>query len=450
MSGQWKIRDGDIMNNPATVARDPASNTVPRAPHTIAETGLSAQFLMDLLIKTIFRQGMERPSRMAESLKLSTVVVHELVEMAKAKNLLHMLGQPGANMSAEMRYQLSENGREWARKALVESSWVGPAPVPIEHFCAQIQRQSVRAEKLTEPALRRVFNELTLSESLLNSIGPAINSGASILLYGPPGNGKSSIAQAVCEAFGSYVYLPHALAIGTDIAIFFDPAVHEPIDVGTAPEATGLRRPLAMDGRYVPCVRPHVITGGELTVDKFDLVKNPVTGLYDAPLQLKAAGGLFVVDDFGRQRHTPQELINRLIIPLESGTDHLVLQNGRKIEVPFDTLVIFATNYEPRTLMDEAGLRRLRHKILVDRPDRKLFVKILLKTARRAGMEIDEEILAYLLFDLYGTHPNARFNAFHPRFLIDQCKSICAYQGIAPQLSPEVLDQAWGNLLGAH
>ncbi|MEM1298781.1 MAG: AAA family ATPase, partial [Pseudomonadota bacterium] len=358
--------------------------------------------------------------------------------------------QPGGNMVAEMRYQLSEKGKSWALEALAQSSWIGAAPVPIEQFCAQVERQSVRAERLTEGVLLDVFNELVLAPELLTKVGPAVNSGASILLYGPPGNGKTSIATAVCRAFGSHVYLPHALSIGNDVVVFFDPAVHEPVEQGPLNEATGLRRPTLQDARYVRCVRPAVMTGGELLLEKFDMVKNPTTGLYDAPLQFKAAGGLFVLDDFGRQRNTPQELMNRLIIPLESGSDHLVLENGRKIEVPFDTLVIFSTNYEPRTLMDDAGLRRLRHKILVDRPDRKLFVKILLKTAQRAGMPVDEEVLAFILFDLYGRHPEARFNAFHPRFLVDQCKSICAYQGIEPQLNPEVLTQAWDNLLAAH
>ena len=438
------------MTTQAMMRHDTFAGATPTAPRTIEDTGLTANFLLDLLLKTLFRQGMEQPSAMAKALKLSTVVVHELVEMALAKQLVHLLGQPGGNMVAEMRYQLSDKGKSWALDALAQSSWIGAAPVPIEQFNEQVERQSVRAERLTEPNLRRVFNELVLPDELMAKMGPAVNSGASILLYGPPGNGKSSIAIAVCQAFGSHVYLPHAITIGNDVVVFFDPAVHQPVEQGPLDEATGLRRPTIQDARYVRCIRPAVITGGELSLEKFDMVKNPTTGLYDAPLQMKAAGGLFVVDDFGRQRHTPQELTNRLIIPLESGTDHLVLENGRKVEVPFDTLVIFATNYEPRTLMDDAGLRRMRHKILVDRPDRKLFIRILLKTAQKAGMEVNEDVLAHILFDLYGQHPNTRFNAFHPRFLVDQCNSICAYQGIEPQLSPKVLDRAWENLLAAH
>ena len=437
------------MNISSPVLADAATAPMPRAPQTIAETGLPSGFLLDHLIKTVFRQGMERPSTMASALRLSTLVVHELIEMAKEKQLLSLLGQPGANMAAEMRYQITEKGRSWALAALEQNSWVGPAPVPVEQFCAQVHAQTVRAQKLTEASLRRVFDQLTLPEALMHKIGPAVNSGASILLFGPPGNGKSSIAEAVCAAFDNLVYLPHALAVGTEIVVFYDTAVHRQIEIGTERQS-GLRRPVTLDARYVPCQRPAVITGGELTIEKFDLVRNPATRLYDAPLQMKAAGGLFVVDDFGRQRHKPQDLINRLIIPLESGTDHLVLESGRKVEVPFDTLVIFATNFEPRSLMDEAGLRRLRHKILVDRPDRRTFVKILVRTAARAGIAMDEEVLAYILFDLYGQHPHARFNAFHPRFLIDQCVNICSYQGIPTQLSKPVLDQAWENLMAAH
>lgn len=426
---------------------------MPPAPRSVADTGLGLSFLVDLLVKTIFRRGMELPSQMCDELMLPRSIIEQLIEATTSQQLLQILGQPNADFSAEMRYQLTTKGRDWARNALEASGWVGAAPVPIEQFIRQIKAQSIRQETLTEDALRGVFHQLTLTEEVMHRIGPAVNSGQSILLYGPPGNGKSSIANAICAAYGSHIFLPHALSVGGTVIVFFDPSVHQPveIDVPAGGRVGGaLRRPATMDARYVPCLRPAVVTGGELTLDKLDLKRNPRTELYDAPLQLKASGGIFVVDDFGRQRHEPQDLINRLIIPLEAGVEHLVLDNGRKVEVPFDTLVIFSTNFDPRSIMDEAGLRRLRHKILIDRPDRKTFVRILVRTAARAGVRLDEDVLAYILFELYGRNATARFNAFHAPFLVDQCLNICAYRNMPPQMSPAVLDQAWQNLMAAH
>ena len=435
------------MNVPVHIAGE--THAVPPPPQSVSETGLTETFLLDLLIKTIFRHGMERPSRLAAEMRVAGRIVDQLLEKGKEKQLIFMLGQRGANLTSEMRYQLTQKGREWALQAMSQNSWTGPAPVPIETFCEQITAQSIRLEPLREERLGQVFKDMILPVELMELIGPAVNSGASMLFYGPPGNGKSTIARGICNAFQQQIYVPHALSISGDVVVFFDPAVHKPVPTEEG-QSGALRHATMHDPRYVPCLRPFVITGGELTLEKFDLARNAATGLYEAPLQFKAVGGLFVVDDFGRQRETPQQFINRLIVPLEERVDHLVMDNGRKVEVPFDSLVIFATNYEPRTLVDEAGLRRLRHKILVDRPDRMSFVKILIRTAAGAGLTVNEDVLAYILFDLYGSTAGTRFNAFHPRFLIDQCVSICAYQGTPAELTPKVLNQAWDNLVAAH
>lgn len=417
----------------------------PPAPNSIAETGMDIQFLVDLLTKTIYRKGLERPSDFSREMKLPAGLILKLIETAQAMKLMETLGQLGANMTAEMRYALTGKGREWALEALLQSEWHGPVPVTLTSYADQLVNQSIRRETLTRPMLSEVFAELTLSQELVEKMGPAANSGASVLLYGPPGNGKSSIATAICAAFKGDVYFPHALVVDKQVITVFDPTVHHRV-ADDAGDDTGLRRERGHDQRYVACRRPSVITGGELTLDRLDLALNTVSRVYEAPMQLKAAGGVLVIDDFGRQRQSPQELINRLIIPLENGVDYLALQTGRKFEVPFDALVVFSTNIAPKKLVDEAALRRLRYKVLVDKPDRATYVEIFYRTAKRFGLALSEETLAYVLMELYAKEEGAEFHAYHPRFLIEQTKAICAFEGVAPQLRPDFLRRAWGNL----
>ena len=417
----------------------------PPPPRSIAETGLEPGFLIDLLVKTIYRMGLEQPSEIGREMKLPVGIVIKLIEAAQSTKLMQTLGQLGASMTAEMRYALTGKGREWALESLAQSEWIGPAPVTLRSYSDQMISQSIRRETLTRPMLDQVFSELTLPRELMEKLGPAANSGASILLYGPPGNGKSSIAEAICTAFRGRVYFPHAIVVDKQIITVFDPTVHHRV-ADDEDAGTGLRRESGHDQRYVACRRPAVITGGELTLDRLDLALNTVSRVYEAPMQLKAAGGVLVIDDFGRQRQSPQALINRLIIPLENGIDYLALQTGRKFELPFDALVVFSTNIAPKTLVDEAALRRLRYKILIDKPDRDTFIEIFYRTARRFGLELDEETLAFILTELYAKHEGAEFHCFHPRFLIEQTKAICAFEGVAPQFRPDFLRRAWGNL----
>ena len=419
----------------------------PRAPETIGETGLDEGFLTDLLVKTIYRMGLERPSDIARAMKLPAGIVQRLIEAGQALKLVETLGQLGASLTAEMRYALTGKGRAWALEALAQSEWFGPAPVTLPCFADQLVRQSIKRVRLTRPVLDRVFSELTLSRELTEKLGPAANCAASVLLYGPPGNGKSSIATAICAAFGGHVYFPHAVVVDKQVIAVFDPTVHERIadDDEPLPQG-GIRRAAGHDRRFVACKRPAVITGGELTLDRLDLAFNSVSRVYEAPMQLKAAGGVLVVDDFGRQRQSPQELINRLIIPLENSIDYLSLQTGRKFEIPFDALVVFSTNIAPKKLVDDAALRRLRYKVLVDKPDQETFIEIFVRTASRFGMPIDERTMMFVLTELYGRQEEAEFHAFHPRFLIDQVKSIAAFEDVPAELRPDFLRRAWGNL----
>lgn len=417
--------------------------TAPPAPQSIRDTGLGDGFLMDLMLKNMYRLAQERASDMASELRIGLPIVEDVIALAREAKLIQTLGSLGSSMSAELRYELTDTGRAWAIDALKQSEYIGPAPVPLPKFVEQVQRQRIRNEIITRTQLKRVLENLTLSQELADAVGPAANSAASMLLYGPPGNGKSSIAAAICAAFEDVVFVPHAIEVDRQVITIYDNTIHTTVKLSE--EKEGLRSKRGFDRRYQVCKRPIVITGGELTIDMLDLSFNPISRVYEAPAQLKAAGGIFVIDDFGRQREQPQALINRWIVPLENGVDYLMLQSGRKFEAPFDTLVIFSTNIPPKQLVDDAALRRLRHKIEVPKPDRDAFIRIFVETARRRDMHIDEDILRYILVELY-EKSGQDVAAFHPGFLIDQAVAICAYEEIPPQLTPNVLQRSWSNL----
>ncbi len=416
-----------------------------RPPRSMRETGLEEGFLIDLLVKVMYRIGLERASEISRVVKLSAAVVDEMLRTAQELKLVETLGQRGASLTAEMRWTLSGLGKARALEAMAKSEYAGACPVPLDVFVARAKAQSIRGEVLSRQMLEKVFARLTLSEDLMEKIGPAVNSGQSIMLYGPAGNGKSSIAVAITSAYEDKVYLPYAFEVDNQVITLYDPTVHRRLD-SEEDEAQGLRRTGSYDRRFVLCERPAVIAGGELTLDALNIAFNPTSKVYEAPLQLKAVGGVLVVDDFGRQRHTPQEMINRLIIPLEVRVDYLTLQTGRKFAVPFDPLVIFSTNIPPATLADEAALRRLRYKIEVAQPSQDLYIKIFARAANEYGLDLSEDILAYILLELYPNQPGAQLHAFHPKFLIEQTISICTYEGVKPELRKDFLKRAWINL----
>jgi len=427
-------------------AAERQSGLEPQRPGSVAETGLDEGFLIDLLTKVMHSTGLERESALADAMRLPGWVIDELMQTAKTMHLVQTKGAHGANLNAEQRYSLTNLGRDRAQDAFAKNEWAGPAPVSLDRFVDQAHRQSIRNELLTREKLERSFGELVIPEKLFRQLGPAANSGKSILLYGPPGNGKTSICNALCTGYEDTIYIPHAIEIDGQVITLYDPAVH----VAVAParlDANGLRKAgTGADDRYVAIRRPAVVSGGELTIEKLDLAYNTTSRVYEATLQLKAVGGLLIVDDFGRQRQKPQEFVNRLIVPLEDQKDFLALRTGRKLEVPFDLLVAFSTNIPPHKLLDEAGMRRMRHKILIDRPDRDTFVKIFHCCARQFDLALDEDALAHVLFELYAKTEGARMMAFHPKFLLDQVVAIASYEGEEPLLRTDFLDRAWENL----
>ncbi|MEM7319437.1 MAG: ATPase, partial [Pseudomonadota bacterium] len=339
---------------------------------------------------------------------------------------------------------LTDAGKSRSLDALSQSEYYGAMPVPLEIYQEQVKRQSIRNIQVTRNQLINAMGHLVLPDSLLDHLGPAVSAGRSILMYGPPGNGKSSISNGIRDALGDKVYVPRAIEYSGQVITVYDPIVHNALEQ-EPDDPTQLRRRKRFDTRYVMCERPTVITGGELSLSMLDLVYNPTARTYQAPLQLKSTGGIFIVDDLGRQAEPPQALINRWIVPLEESKDILGLQSGEKFEVPFDTLVIFSTNFHPNEIFDQAALRRIFFKIKIDGPNQENYLKIFAMVARKRGIPLDEKTLVHLLQVKYPTINNIYAN-YQPIFLIDQMISICEFEGIPYQMSPDLLDRAWANM----
>ena len=421
--------------------------TAPPPLRKLSDTGLAPVMMRDILLKTIFRQNIEKASEIARAIALPIPLAQELIDTLREMSLIQATGTLHATSSSEMGFQLTDAGRARALDALSQSEYYGPMPVPLEAYKTQVKRQSIRDIKLTRAALEASMGHLILPPGLLDQLGPAVGSGRSVLMYGPPGNGKSSIAEGIRAAMGDNIYVPHALACAGQVITLFDPIVHEPV---TQPEDDADQNPLRktaarFDTRYLLCKRPTVMTGGELTLSMLDLNYNAVSRTYQASLQLKSTGGVFIVDDLGRQEESPQALINRWIVPMENAYDILALQSGEKFEVPFDTLVVFSTNFHPNQIFDQAALRRIFFKVKIDGPTQDQFLKIFAMIAKKKGIPLDETSLIHLLKTKYPTIDHAYAN-YHPVFLLDQIKAICEFEGIPYQMRPEFIDRAWENL----
>ena len=417
----------------------------PPAPKRLEDMRLPVVMMRDILLKTMFRKTLDHVTDLAQALCLPVPITQELVDLGRTQNLIEATGTAAAQVSAEMGYQLTDAGKSRALDALSQSEYFGAMPVPLEVYRAQVTRQSIRNIQVTRKQLDAAMGHLVLPDGLLGQLGPAISAGRSILMYGPPGNGKSSISNGIRDALGDRIYVPRAIEYAGQVISMYDPIVHSAAQEQTD-DPNALRRSAnRFDARYVQCARPTVITGGELSLDMLDLVYNPVARTYQAPLQLKSTGGVFIVDDLGRQAEPPQALVNRWIVPLEESKDILALQSGEKFEVPFDTLVIFSTNFHPGEIFDQAALRRIFFKIKVDGPGQEDFLKIFARVASAKGVPLDEASLIHLLQAKYPTIGNVYAN-YQPGFLIDQIRAICDFEGIPYQMRPDLIDRAWANL----
>ncbi|SEK53878.1 ATPase [Roseovarius nanhaiticus] len=416
----------------------------PPPPVTLEDMRLSVVMMRDILLKTIFRKNVDQVTEIATAICLPRTVTQELVDLAREQRLIEATGTMSATAGSEMGYQLTDAGKARALDALAQSEYFGPMPVPLAVYAEQVKRQSIRNIQITRQQLTGAMGHLVLPPTLLDQLGPAVSAGRSILMYGPPGNGKSSISNGIRDAMGDKIYVPLAIEYAGQVITVYDPIVHSKAEAETD-DPNSLRRRRTFDARYIRCERPTVITGGELTLDMLDLVYNPTARTYQASLQLKSTGGIFIVDDLGRQAEPPQNLVNRWIVPLEESKDILALQSGEKFEVPFDTLAIFSTNFHPNKIFDQAALRRIFYKIKIDGPNQADFLKIFAMVARKKQIPLNEPALVHLLKKKYPEIDNVYAN-YQPVFLIDQMISICEFEGIPYQMTPELIDRAWANM----
>ncbi len=409
---------------------------IPLTPRSVEETGINLGLLSDLALKVFYFEsyltGRDLALRMGLPFANVASVVLEFLRREKLCEVRSATGRGGFSEST-YEYVLTDRGREMARDALDRGQYVGPTPVPFQAYVHAVHQQGLRDVMVHQRQLRKAVAHLVFNESTFEQIGPAINSGRSIFLFGPPGNGKTSIAEAIGSLLmEGDVYIPYATEIEGHIIKMFDEVSHSVVEE---------TQPHRVDARWVKIRRPFIVVGGELTLEGLDLVYNADYKYYEAPVQVKANCGIFLIDDFGRQTVRPTDLLNRWIVPLEKRIDFLTLHTGRKFEVPFEVLIVFSTNLEPRDLVDEAFLRRIRHKIEVRDPSWEEYAEIFKRAAETKQVPFSEAALAYLIREHY-IKPKRPPRACHARDLLDQILDIANYLSVPPTLSKELIDRA--------
>ena len=430
------------------------SPDAPTAPESLKQAGLSLNFLNELLMRTLYIQGIMLGLDLARTVCLPFKVIEESLKFMKDEKCVEVQGGDLIGR-VSYRFSLTDIGRQRAQESMKQCAYVGPAPVPIDDYVEQTYRQAVTGISCSPEPLRAAFSHLVLQEEMFNAIGPAIVSGRSVFIYGPPGNGKTSIARAIGEFMnnaGGEIYVPYAFLAESSIITLYDHALHKLADDREADriednEAT-IRRLMnsgTVDARWVKIRRPVVVTGGELNLDMLDLRYNADANFYQAPIQVKANGGVFLIDDFGRQLCSPKELLNRWILPLEDRHDFLTIASGKKFEVPFEQLIIFSTNLDPKDLVDDAFLRRIRHKVGIDAPERDIYEKIFNSMAKRLGMNPCSDAVDYLYERYYSNGRSAR--ASDCRDLLEIVQAICRFRRQPVQLTRDLMSEAASSFI---
>jgi predicted ATPase with chaperone activity len=407
-------------------------------PASLEELDVSPGIVIDIMLRLLFTEGDTSATRFEEVLRLPFKVLDEILVHLQQEHLIEVPRSTGRLGRRSYLYSITDEGKARARDALERSQYIGPAPVPLEKYNKAIMWQAHR-EKVNPERVKEALSHLILPSDFHRHIGPALNSGTSLFLYGPPGNGKTTIAQAMAMlvAGGDTVWLPYAITIGGQYIQIHDDMVHREVTTDDEDETN-------VDPRWRQYRRPIVISGGELKLDSLDLRFDPVAKFYEAPLQMKANGGMFLIDDFGRQQMRPTDLLNRWIVPLETQIDFFRLQTGQTFQMPFKQMIVFATNLNPEELVDDAFLRRIQMKVEVTRPDEKLFYRLFATMCQQYKISFDKESFVYLLQEWYH-NTGRKFQAVHPRDILKGVAALCEYERIPNQLNPELIDEACRN-----
>lgn len=419
-------------------------NSAPAIPASVADTGISERNLLYLMLKFMHVEASETVLQLAENMKLPRRVIQQLIEDAVRQRFVGATGAT-SDLALSTHYALTEAGRTAAKEALEHNLYLGPTPVSLAVYREQLEKQRITNEMMDEETLRRGFEGLVVPQHMFRRLLPAINAGRSVLLYGPPGNGKTTLSTRIAGLFKDVVYIPYAVEVAGQIIKVFDVQIHRPLPQHEAPvhsaTALGLQRE-AFDQRWIACSRPVVMAGGEMTMDMLDLIFNPDNRFYDAPLHVKALNGMMLIDDFGRQKFPPNDLLNRFIVPMENQIDFLKLTTGASFTLPFDVLLMFSTNLEPSDLMDAAFLRRIQYKIKLSDPTVSEYRQIFDAVRHGRGLEIDDGVFDYVVEML------APFGLayYQPRFICDHALEACRSFKLPAQLTKDLAGEALANL----
>lgn len=425
-------------NKPGDHAAAEVGVFCPRIPQSLTEAGVTERELDALILKVLLMEGAMLGRSIAQRVALPFGVIEETLH--RLKHELLVVFKAGGPLG-DYLYDLTEGGAAKARQHAASSSYCGAAPVPLDAYVDSVRRQSMRTQRLRLGDIRRAMADLVLDDALLQRLGEAMNSGLGFMLSGAAGNGKTSIAERVTQAYGATIWIPRSLLVYGEVIRLYDPRQHDLADDAESDPA------VETDARWVRIRRPTIVAGGELTMDSFEIDKNAATGVCEAPLQMKSNCGTLVIDDFGRQRVSPEEILNRWIVPLERRIDFLNLAGGRKFEIPLDQLVIFATNLAPRELADEAFLRRIPFKISVPDPSEEQFLETFRRAAASLSIAADESALHYLL-DEHFRRPGRVRRFCHPRALAEQIYNYCDFRGLPGGATREAIDAAVANYFG--